>query len=161
MYSWFYSFCLSSFTLPCLSGWYTVFTVYLPLSGRFFIHVFSYFLLWSLVFTWGPLNISYKVGSVVMNSVFICLSSVQFSRSVVSDSLRLHESQHTRPPCLPPTRRVHSDSCPSSWWCNPAISSSVVPFSSCPQSYKLFFKSVISLLGRGSLVIEVFIQHVI
>ena len=60
--------------------------------------------------------------------------SVQFSRSVVSDSLRLHESQHARPPCPSPTPGVHSDSNPSSQWCHPAISSSVVPFSSCPQS---------------------------
>ena len=62
------------------------------------------------------------------------ISSVQFSHSVVSDSLRPHESQHTRPPCPSPTPRVHSDSRPSSQWCHPAISSSVVPFSSCPQS---------------------------
>ena len=62
------------------------------------------------------------------------VSSVQFSRSVVSDSLRPHESQHARPPCPSPTRGVHSDSHPSSQWCHPAISSSVVPFSSCPQS---------------------------
>ena len=61
-------------------------------------------------------------------------SSVQFSRSIVSDSLRPHESQHTRPPCPSPTPRVYSDSCPSSRWCHPAISSSVVPFSSRPQS---------------------------
>ena len=61
-------------------------------------------------------------------------SSVQFSCSVVSDSLRPHESQHSRPPCPSPTPRVHSDSRPSSQWCHPAISSSVVPFSSCPQS---------------------------
>ena len=60
--------------------------------------------------------------------------SVQFSRSVVSDSLWPHESQHTRPPCPSPTPRVYSNSCPSSRWCHPAISSSVVPFSSCPQS---------------------------
>ena len=58
----------------------------------------------------------------------------QFSCSVVSDSLRPHESQHTRPPCPSPTPRVYSHSCPSSLWCHPAISSSVVPFSSCPQS---------------------------
>ena len=64
----------------------------------------------------------------------LSFSSVQFSRSVVSDSLRPHESQHTRPPCPSPTPGVHSDSCPSSQWCHPAISSSVVPFSSCPQS---------------------------
>ena len=59
---------------------------------------------------------------------------VQFSRSVVSESLRPHESQHARPPCPLPTPGVHSNSCPSSWWHHPAISSSVVPSSSCPQS---------------------------
>ena len=62
------------------------------------------------------------------------LLSVQFSHSVVSDSLWPHESQHARPPCPSPTPRVHSNSCPLSRWCHPAISSSVVPFSSCPQS---------------------------
>ena len=63
-------------------------------------------------------------------------SSVQFSRSVVSDSLRPYESQHTRPPCPSPTPRVvhHSNSCPSSQWWHPAISSSVISFSTCPQS---------------------------
>ena len=65
---------------------------------------------------------------------YYSLSSVQFSRSVVSDALRPHESQHARPPCPSPTPGVHSDSRPSSLWCHPAISSSVVPFSSCPQS---------------------------
>ena len=59
--------------------------------------------------------------------------SVQSSRSVVSNSLRPHELQHTRPPSPSPTPGVYSNSCPSSWWCHPAISSSVVPFSSCPQ----------------------------
>ena len=62
------------------------------------------------------------------------LDSVQFSRSVVSNSLRPHESQHARPPCPSPTPGVHQNSCPSSRWCHPAISSSVIPFSSCPQS---------------------------
>ena len=61
-------------------------------------------------------------------------SSVQFSRSVVSDSLRPHESQHARPPCPSQTPGVYSNSCISSRWCHPAISSSVIPFSSCPQS---------------------------
>ena len=61
-------------------------------------------------------------------------SSVQFSRSVVSDSLGPHELQHTRPPCPSQTPRVYSNSCPSSRWCHPAISSSVIPVSSCPQS---------------------------
>ena len=60
--------------------------------------------------------------------------SVQFSRLVVSDSLWAHESQHARPPCPSPTPGVHSNSCPSSWWCHPAISSSVVPVFSCPQT---------------------------
>ena len=75
--------------------------------------------------------------------MYICLieigikvqfSSVHFSHSVVSDSLRPHESQHTRPPYPSPSPGVHSDSHPSSPWCHPAISSSVVPFFSCPQS---------------------------
>ena len=62
------------------------------------------------------------------------LESVQFSCSVVSDSLRPHELQHTRPPCPSPTPGVHPNSRPSSRWCYPVISSSVEPFSSCPQS---------------------------
>ena len=61
-------------------------------------------------------------------------SSVQFSHSVVSDSLQPHELQHARPPCPSPTPGVHSNSRPSSQRCHPAISSSAVPFSSCPQS---------------------------
>ena len=62
------------------------------------------------------------------------ICSVQFSHSVMSDSLWPHESQHSRPPCPSPTPGVHSNSCLSSRWCHPAISSSVVPFYSCPQS---------------------------
>ena len=64
----------------------------------------------------------------------LCFSSVQFSGSVVSNSLRPNESQHTRPSCPSPTPRVHLNSRPLSRWCHPAISSSVVPFSSCLQS---------------------------
>ena len=62
-------------------------------------------------------------------------SSVQFSRSVVSDSLQPHEPQRARPPCPSPTPGVHPDPCPSSQWCHPTISSSVIPFFSCPQSF--------------------------
>ena len=62
-------------------------------------------------------------------------SSVQFSCSVMSDSLRPHGLQHTRPPCPSPTPGVSSNSCPLSWWCHPTISFSVVPFSSCPRSF--------------------------
>ena len=63
------------------------------------------------------------------------LVKVQFSRSVVSDSLRPHESQHARPPCSSPTAGVHPNPCPLSQWCHPTTSSSVIPFSSCPQSF--------------------------
>ena len=62
-------------------------------------------------------------------------SSVQFSHSVVSDSLQHHGQQHVRPPCSSPTPGVYSNSCPLSRWCHPTISSSVIPFSSCPQSF--------------------------
>ena len=72
--------------------------------------------------------------SVVDACVHLEYSSVQFSHSVVSDSLRPHELQHARPPCPSPTPGVYSNPCPSSRWCHPAISSSVVPFSSFPQS---------------------------
>ena len=79
----------------------------------------------------------YFVTSIEEESLFMLselFSPVQFSRSVVSDSLQPHESQHARPPCPSPTPGVHSDSRPSSHWCHPAISSSVIPFSSFPQS---------------------------
>ena len=67
--------------------------------------------------------------------IMFIISSVQFSHSVMSHSLWPHEPQHTRPPCPSPTSGVHPNPCPSSWWCLPMISSSVVPFSSCPQSF--------------------------
>ena len=71
----------------------------------------------------------------IPNSLYeIQFSSVHFSHSVVSNFLRPHELQHARPPCPSPTPRVNSDSRPLSPWCHPAISFSVVPFSSCPQS---------------------------
>ena len=63
------------------------------------------------------------------------ISSVQFSRSVMSNSLPPHEPQHARPPCPSPNPGVRPNPCPLSWWCHPTISSSVVPFSSCPQSF--------------------------
>jgi len=72
--------------------------------------------------------------------VYSCTSitfsnSLQFSHSVVSNSLWPHEPQHTRPPCPSPIPRVHPNPCPLSQWCHPTISSSVIPFSSCPQSF--------------------------
>ena len=80
--------------------------------------------------------------------------SVQFSRSVASDSLRPHELQHTKPPCPSPTPGVHSNSCPSSQWCHPAISSFVDPFSSCPHSLPAsgsFPMSQLSIWGGQSI----------
>ena len=65
----------------------------------------------------------------------IHVESVQFSRSVMSDSLWPHGLKHTRPPCPSPTPRVHPSLCPLSWWCHPTISSSVDPFSSCLQCF--------------------------
>ena len=83
------------------------------------------------------------------------LSSVQFSHSVVSDSLQPYESQHARPPCPSPTPRGHTNSCPSSPWCHPAISSSVIPFSSCPQSLPASesFPVLFQLSYQGSLIL--------
>ena len=91
--------------------------------------------------------------------LFSGLCSVQFSRSVVSDSLRPYELQHVRPPCPSPTPRVHPNSCPSSQWCHPAISSSVIPFSSCPQSLpasESFPMSQIFTWGGQSIVVLAF-----
>ena len=70
-----------------------------------------------------------------MKNIHISVPSVRFSRSVMSDSLRLHELQHSRPRCPSPTPGVHPNPCPLSRWCHPTISSSVVPFSSCLQSF--------------------------
>ena len=75
-----------------------------------------------------------QVANKHIKSCSASFSSVQFSCSIVSDSLQPHESQHARPLCPSPTPGVHSDSRPSSQWCHPAISSSIVPFFSCPQS---------------------------
>ena len=77
---------------------------------------------------------AWKDWKAVLPVSVIWLNSVQFSLSVMSDSLQPHKSQHARPPCPSPTPGVHSNSHPSSPWCHPAISSSVVPFSFCPQS---------------------------
>ena len=73
--------------------------------------------------------------SIKTKAIYSSHSSVHFSCSVVSDSLQPHEPQHARPPCPSPTPQVYPNSCPLSQWCHPTISSSVVPFSSCPQSF--------------------------
>ena len=94
--------------------------------------IHSSVLAWRIPWTGEPGGLP-SMGSHRVRHNWSDFSSVQFSRSVVSDSSRPHESQHTRPPCPSPTPGVHQDSRPLSQWCHPAISSSVVPFSSCPQ----------------------------
>ena len=80
-------------------------------------------------------NLQIKIRCSMMYNQEINTSSVQFSHSVVSDSLQPHEPQHTRPPCPSPTPRAHPNPFPMSRQCHTTISSSVVPFSSCPQSF--------------------------
>ena len=97
---------------------------------------------------------------VVFPWIKINKSCVQFSRSVVSNSLRPHELQHARPPCPSPTPGVHPDSCASSRWCHPAISSSVVPFSSHLQSFQdqgLF--KLVSSSHQVAKLLEFQLQH--
>ena len=94
----------------------------------------------------------------VQNTVSQSIS--QFSCSVMSDSLQPHESQHARPPCPSPTPGAYPNSCPSSWWCHPAISSSVIPFSSCPQSLPASGSFPISnSLHEVAKVLEFQLQH--
>ena len=77
----------------------------------------------------------YRLSFSVLLRTLLTVSVSQLSRSVVSDSLRPHELQHARPPCPSPTPGVHPNPCLWSRWCHPTISSSVIPFSSCPQSF--------------------------
>ena len=107
---------------------------------------------WQTLFSWAPKSVQMVTAALklkdnlllirkaitnldsILKSRNITLLTVQFICSVVSDSLQPHELQHATHPCPSPTPGSCSNSCPSSWWCHPAISSSVVPFSSCPQS---------------------------
>ena len=93
---------------------------------------------WQTLFSWAPKIIadgdcSHEIKRHLLLGRQVLTNLDQISHSVVSDSLWPHESQHARPPCPSPTPGVHSDSCPSSQWWHPAISSSVVLFSSCPN----------------------------
>ena len=83
----------------------------------------------------GPGKVMDSLVQLIQPSFYNVWISVQFSRSVVPNSLRPHEPQHARPPCPSPTPGVHPSLCPLSWWWHPTISSSVIPFSSCPQSF--------------------------
>ena len=88
---------------------------------------------WLLKFNRIPKEISFLLSYLLCRMLVI--SSVQFSHSVMSDSLQPHGLQHARFPCPSPSPRAYSNSCPSSQWCHPTISSSVIPFSSCLQSF--------------------------
>ena len=83
-----------------------------------------------IISLWGIVQMSEEASIIT----FI-ITSVQFICSIMSNSLQPHEPQHARPPCSSPTPRVHPNPCPLSWWCHPTISSSGIPFSSCPQSF--------------------------
>ena len=116
---------------------------YVKISYSFCIHSFIHSSSWSRPSPLPHLTRCYVKTGICNDNHRHCHSAAdcvvtfrsdQISHSVVSDSLRPHESQHARPPCPSPTPGVQSDSSPSSQWCHPAISSSVVPFSSCPQS---------------------------
>ena len=87
------------------------------------------------------------------------MGSVQFSCSVMSDPLQPHDLQHARPPCPSPTPGVHPNPCPLSQWCHPAISSSVIPFSSCPQSFPASGSFEMSCSHQVAKVLEFQLQH--
>ena len=98
-------------------------------------------------------SLKLRVTLVILEISLLRFSSVQFSRSVVSNSLWPLELQHTRHPCPSPTPRVHSNLCPSSRWCHPIILSSVVRFSSCPQFFpasESFHRKLISCIGTSA-----------
>ena len=84
---------------------------------------------------WATMEAQIVLKGLTICEALVGSSSVQFSHSVVSDSLWPHGLQHARPPCPSPTPGVYPNSCPLSWWCHPTISSSIVPFTSCPQSF--------------------------
>ena len=136
------------FTVYCRYQIYDL-KYFCPFCGLPFYSIATVFWCTSIYFSWSPICpyflllpeplVSYlrshcQIQCCEVFALHFCLSSVQFSRSVVSDSLRPHESQHTRPPYPSPSPGVHSNSRPLSRRCHPAISSSVIPFSSCPQS---------------------------
>ena len=89
---------------------------------------------WATELNWTALGGGFFTTSTTWEAQNLWLSSVQFSHSVMSDSLQAHGLQHTRLPCPSPIPGAYSNSCPLNWWCHPTISSSVAPFSSCLQS---------------------------
>ena len=107
------------------------------------------------------IHFSICISSIWLFLSYALISSVQSSHSVMSDSLLLPGLQHTRPPCPSPTPGVYPNPCPSSRWCHPAISSSVIPFSSCLQSFPASGSFQMSQLfaSGGAKVLEFQLQH--
>ena len=95
------------------------------------IHAWVHIKIFKVTYT----STSYMLSPNIQVELLSDFSSVQFSRTVMSDSSQPHEPQHVRPPYPSPTPRIYPNSCPLSQWCHPTISSSVIPFSSCPQSF--------------------------
>ena len=120
----------------CLVGWFWLrYLMRLQLYFSWGYNQMKICLGW-MAYCQGARSHSWHWCQLSVSRLFLWASpSVQFSCSVVSDSLRPHELQHTRPPCPSPTPRVHQNLCPLSWRCCSTISSSVLPFSSCPQSF--------------------------
>ena len=100
-----------------------------------FLSVFFWFLPWPRGSLHAPPQIESETCSSFSGNAPVSICSIQFSHSVVADSLWPHGLQHARPPCPSPIPGVYSNSCPLSQWCHPTVSSSVVPFSSCLQSF--------------------------
>ena len=113
------------------SHFYIYFIVFFKHSHS--THVIRHCIAGLQIWTYLILMTTLKAGTIFFSQMKKQRATVQFSHSVVSDSLQPHG--HARPPCPSPTSRVYSNSCPLSQWCHPTISSSVVPFSSCPQSF--------------------------
>ena len=108
--------------------------LYIFINAGDAIHIDSS--VWRWILQWPIWGCGEQCGeSVLYFCMLVAISSVQFSRSVASNSLWPHEPQHARPPCPSPTPGVYPYSCPLSQWCHPTISSSVIPVSSCPQSF--------------------------
>ena len=112
----------------------------------------------SVAATWIDLEISYSVKQVRERKTNTLL--VQFTHSVMSNSLQLHEPQHTRPPCPSPNPRVHPNTCPLCQWYHPTIPPSVIPFSSCPQSFPASGSfQIVNSTHQAAKVLEFQLQH--
>ena len=114
-------------------------------SMHMFLYVYVNYIYWYIYTHMYTCTSVWYINFIYINQ-FGAFLVVQFTHSVIPDSLLPHEPQHARPPCPSPTPRVHPNPCPSSRWCHPTIPSSVVPFSSCPPSFPASGSSQLSQL---------------